>query len=423
MKSLVTAAVVGAGDRSRLYAKYALTHPDQLKIVAVAEPHPARRAKLAEEHGIQPENQFASWTELAAKPRLADAVINGTMDHLHHESSMPLLKLGYHMLLEKPIAGTEREVRDLIACAQEHKVTVMICHVLRYAPFYAKIKEMITQGMIGELTAAHSSENVVFHHYAAAFVRGKWNRRDTSNPMLLAKCCHDLDILMWMFSGQTPVRVSSFGSQKQFKKQNAPTGSTERCLNGCALVDTCPYSAKIQYLDQDLWPQYAWEHIHHISNPTREQKAASLKTDNPLGRCVWHCDNDVVDHQSLIVEFSNGATATHNMLCGCARATRTIHLLGTKGEIEGDMDRGMIHLRLFNIENQWIPVEQEIKVNVTGDMHGGGDMGLVEDFVRVLRGESASPGATRIGDSLNGHLIAYAADKAMLAQNVVEIKT
>ena len=421
MKQPITVAVVGAGDRSRLYASYADRHPDQLKVVAVAEPHPARRQKLADAHGVPDENRLASWTDLAARPRLADAVINGTMDHLHHASSLPLLDLGYHMLLEKPIAGTEREVRELIACAQRNRVTVMICHVLRYAPFYTKIKELLTQGVIGEITALHSSENVVYHHYAAAFIRGKWSRRDTSNPMLLAKCCHDLDLLMWMFSGQTPVRVASLGSQKQFRKANAPAGSTERCLNGCQLVDTCPYSAKIQYLDQDLWPQYAWEYIHHLPDPTREQKAESLKKDNPLGRCVWHCDNDVVDHQSLIVEFANGATATHNMLCATARATRTMHLVGTLGEIEGDMDRGIVHLRLFNRDNQWVPIEQEIKINVSGDMHGGGDMGLVEDFVRVLRGQSASPGATRIEDSLHGHLIAYAADRAMLNHQVENI--
>ena len=421
MTQPITVAVVGAGDRSRLYAAYALRHPDQLKVVAVAEPHPARRQKLADLHGVPAENQLASWTELAARPRLADAVINGTMDHLHYASSLPLLDLGYHMLLEKPIAGTEREVRELMACAQRNRVTVMICHVLRYAPFYAKIKELLSQGTIGEITAFHSSENVVYHHYVAAFVRGKWNRRDTSNPMLLAKCYHDLDLLMWMFSGQKPVRVASFGSQKQFRKANAPAGATERCLHGCPLVDTCPYSAKIQYLDQDLWPQYAWEYIHHLPDPTREQKAESLKTDNPLGRCVWHCDNDVVDHQSLMVEFANGATATHNLLCATARPTRTMHLVGTQGELEGDMDRGIVHLRRFNRDHQWVPIEQEIKINVSGDMHGGGDMGLVEDFVRVLRGQSASPGATRIEDSLHGHLIAYAADRAMLNHSVETI--
>ena len=421
MGTPISVAVVGAGDRAFLYAKYATLHPDQLKVVAVAEPHPARRQRMAEAHGIPAERQFASYADLARQPRLADAVINGTMDHLHHASSLPLLDLGYHMLLEKPIAATEREVRDLIASAARNRVTVMICHVLRYAPFYARIKELLTQGAIGEITAFHSSENVVYHHYVAAFVRGKWNRRDTSNPMLLAKCCHDLDLLTWMFSGQQPVRVASFGSQKQFRTENAPAGSTERCLNGCALVDSCPYSAKIQYLDQDLWPQYAWEFLHHIPQPTREQKAESLRTDNPLGRCVWHCDNDVVDHQSLIVEFENGATATHNMLCAAARSTRTMHLLGTRGEIEGDMDRGIIHLRQFNRDNQWLPLEQEIKINVAGDMHGGGDMGLVEDFVRVLRGQRTSPGATRIEDSLNGHLIAYAADQAMLTRTVVEM--
>jgi predicted dehydrogenase len=420
MSHPVTVAIVGAGQRSQEYARFALQHPDLMQVVAVAEPHPTRRAHVAQQYGIPPERQFASYTDLIRQPRLAEAAINGTMDHLHHPSSLPLLDLGYHLLLEKPIAATEPEVRDLIAAAQRNRVTVMICHVLRYAPLYARIKELLVQGAIGDLVAFHSSENVSFHHYAAAFIRGKWNRRDTSNPMLLAKCCHDLDLLTWMFSGQQPARVASFGSQKVFRPENAPAGSAARCLNGCSIEATCPYSARAQYLEQDTWPMYAWEGLEHLGQPTREQKEESLRTDNPLGRCVWHCDNDVVDHQTVIVEFENGTTASHNMLCATARGTRTMHLVGTLGELEGDLHSGLLKLRRFNHQNAWTALEEVIQLDVVGQMHGGGDQRLVEDFVQVVRGRSTSLGATHIQDSLTGHLIAFAADRAMLDRRVVE---
>jgi predicted dehydrogenase len=421
MKQPVTVAVVGAGQRSQEYVKYALQHPDRLRVVAVAEPHETRRREMALAHGVPPERQFAGYAELLRQPRLADAAINGTMDALHYDSSLPLMDLGYHLLLEKPIASTEREVRELIACAQRNRVVVMICHVLRYAPFYMKMKELLRQGVIGELVACHSSENVSFHHYAAAFIRGKWNRRDTSNPMMLAKCCHDLDLLTWMFEGLRPQRVASLGSQKVFRPENAPAGSAPRCLAGCRIEATCPYSARAQYLEQDTWPMYAWEGLAHIAEPTRAQKEESLRTDNPLGRCVWHCDNDVVDHQALLVEFEGGATATHNMLCATARGTRTMHLVGTLGELEGDLQSGRLVLRRFNHRNAWTAIEEAIQLDIVGQMHGGGDQRLVEDFVNVLLGRSTSAGATHIADSLSGHLIAFAADRAMLERRVVEI--
>lgn len=417
----LTAVIVGAGHRSVAYGKYALKNPERMKVVAVADPNPLRRAAVAEQHQIPSDLCFEGYEALANRPRVADAVINGTMDQMHYASSMPLLERGYHMLLEKPIARTAGEVKGLIVAAQKSSATVMICHVLRYAPFYAKIKELIAEGAIGEIISLHTAELVSYHHMAVGFIRGRWNQGEKSNPMLLAKCCHDLDIVAWLMSGIAPVRVASFGSLKQFRPENAPAGSADRCLNGCQIESTCQYSAKTNYITQGKWGFYAWEPIQHIKNPTVEQKIESLKTDNPYGRCVWRCDNDVVDHQSLIVEFANGATATHDMFCATARPERSIHVVGSKGEIEGSMEAGTLVVRRPLLEAGKGYQEESIPPEVKGDGHGGGDGRLVADFVSVLRGEAASRGTTRIEDSLTGHLIAFAADEAMKGRRVVSL--
>lgn len=418
-------AVIGAGHRSRGYCRYALAHPDQMNVVAVADPNEDRRTGFADEHGIEQGMRFRDYRELIAARPAADAVVNGTMDQLHHETGIAAIQAGYHMLLEKPIAPTEREVRDLLETAGRHQRVVMICHVLRYAAFYRRIKQLVDQNTIGRIIALHTTEAVSYHHMATAFVRGKWNSVKTSSPMLLAKCCHDLDLIAWFMSGRGLRAVASFGGLKQFRRENAPQGSTERCLSGCAVEATCNYSARRLHVDHDFGFGYPWESFPPGTMLTREQKLQSLRTDNPYGRCVWRCDNDVVDHQSVIVEFDDGSTASHDMFCATARPTRTIHMLGETGEIEGDMEKGLVRVRrpdLGTASSKGYSLE-EIDVNTTGGAgqggHGGGDGGLIADFVAVLRGESTSGGVTRIEDSLTGHLIAFAADRAMLERRTV----
>ena len=415
---------VGAGHRTFAYSGYALDHPDKMKVVAIAEPDPIRRRRYSQLHGIRPEMQFTSFEDVVNRPPLAQAAINGTMDQLHHRSTIPLLEAGYDVLLEKPIAQTEQHVRDLIDTANSHKRTVMICHVLRYAPFYRRIKDLVDDGAIGSIVAMTSNENVSYHHMAVGFIRGRWNKTE-ANPILLAKCCHDLDIIAWLMTGIPAKRVASFGSLLQFKPENAPAGSAERCLDGCEVEATCSYSAYGNYITQGLWGPYAWESIEHIDSPTEEQKVESLRTDNPFGRCVWRCDNDVVDHQTAIVQFDNGVTATHNLFGASARPTRTIHILGTEGELEGDMEDGLIKLRTPRVEKSHEYRQEVIDVNITGGGgqggHGGGDERLVADFASILRGNEPSKSVTNIQDSLTGHLIAFAADTAMCQGRVVEL--
>lgn len=417
----VTAVVVGAGHRSVCYARYGLNHPDELKIVAVADPNEFRRAQVAREHGIPNEMCFASAEQLAARPRLADAAINGTMDRLHVLTALPLLEAGYDMLLEKPIAPTAEEVLQLRDAARRHGSRVMICHVLRYAPFYAAVRQRVADGEIGDLLSIQTQENVSYHHMAVGFVRGKWSRAETSAPMLMAKCCHDLDLITWMKSGTAPTAVSSFGSRTHFRPERAPAGSGTRCLLDCAIEADCPYSARKHYIEQGLWGFYAWECIEHES-PDADRKLESLAEDNPFGRCVWACDNDVVDHQSVIVEFADGCTAAHNMIGGTSRPCRSIHLIGTEGEIQGVMDEGSYVVRHPDARAGHEYSEERVEINVKGDGHGGGDHRLVADFVRVLRGEPASISTTSLEDSIYGHLIGFAAEESRRERAVVPIQ-
>lgn len=418
----VTAVVIGAGHRSVLYASYARKYPDELRIVGVVDPNEQRCRQLAAEHGLGAGACFADVADLVRRPRLADAAINGTMDKLHVPTSLPLLKAGYHVLLEKPIATRAADVRKLQAVARQAGCTVMICHVLRYAPFYAAIRQRVAAGEIGRILSIRTTEHVSYHHMATAFIRGKWaSEARCESTMLMSKCSHDMDILMWMNSGVVPRRVSSFGSLLYFTRDNTPKGAGKRCLKDCRIEAKCPYSAKAMYVDRALWKFYAWESVEHLGELSRAQKLASLRQDNPYGRCVWHCDNDVVDHQVVAIEFADGSTAAHNMIGGTAKPFRQIHIVGTHGEIEGEMETGCFQVRHADprVEKLWR--EETIDVKVGDDGHGGGDLRLVEDFVRVLRGEKPSLSSTTLDDSIHGALAGFAADKARQTHRAVRI--
>lgn len=419
----VTAIIVGAGHRAFVYSKLAKTDPDKLKIVGVADPNPVRRQKAMEEFGFGEDMCFESADELAERGKLADAIINGTMDEQHLVTSVPLLNAGYDMLLEKPFAVNEKEMRELVACAKKNNSKVMICHVLRYTPFYYGIKEIVNSGEIGDIINIQTTEHVSYHHLSTSYIRGKWaNSKKCHTSMLLAKCCHDLDIMMWMMSETKPKKISSFGGKFQFKPENAPAGAGTICMKDCPLVDTCVYSTKRLYIDHpDRWAFYVWDALEGIKNPTIEDKINLMKSDSPYARCIYKCDNDVVDHQSVMVEFESGATGTHNMVGGSSEPRRDIHIIGTKGEIFGNFEDSKFTVLKINpspdAHNEECDVEEH-DLRVTGDMvgayggHGGGDERLAADFVKFIRGEEHSLACTSIFDSVAGHLSVYLADQS-----------
>lgn len=413
MKRPLKTIIVGGGHRSLTYAQLAELESDKMEIVGVADPDSHRRSSIAKRFGIPPERCFNTAEELACAPKFADAVINGTMDHIHIETTIPLLEAGYDVLLEKPFAVNEEEARKLVETAERCGRKVMVCFVLRYAPFYRKIKELILADEIGEIISIQTCEYVSYHHMSTSHVRGKWNNSEKCHSsMLLAKCCHDLDIMMWLMGDNHPLFVSSFGSNMQFVKANAPAESGTRCLVDCPLVNECLYSAKRLYIDHpDRWSFYVWDALEIKENHTIEDKINLLKT-SPYGVCAYKSDNNVVDHQSVSVMFKNGATGTHNMVGGTSYGTRTIHITGTKGVIKGDFEKGRFTLSKIDPRPGCEHEDTEFDLRIDNDTHGGGDLDLVRDFVAYARGENPSVSCTNIHDSLAGHLVVFLADKS-----------
>lgn len=415
MKKPITAIIVGGGHRSFIYADYSLSHPDKLKIVGIADPDKSRVKDAIEKYGIPEENCYESAEELAKHGKLADVIINGTMDKAHVSTALPLLECGYDMLLEKPFAVNKEEMKLLVDTVNKHGNKVMICHVLRYSEFYRSIKKVISDGEIGEIISIQLCEDVSYHHYATSYVRGKWaNSNESGTSMLLAKCCHDLDMMMWLVGDLKPEFVTSTGSLMYFKRDNAPTDSGERCMVDCKYVDTCNLSARRIYLDMPgRWDFYVWPELHAASY---EEKYKYLKNISPYGRCAYKCDNNVVDHQTVLVKFSNGATGSHNLTGGCAFSQRIVRVIGTKGEINGTFESQKFTVSYINPHDNDDHINKEFDLSAECSAsvgHGGGDHALVEDFVKYVRNEPTSPSCTSINDSVAGHLIVFAADESM----------
>ena len=404
----VTAVVLGAGSRGNSYAAYAKEHPDQLQIVAVAEPRSDRRALFAEGFGIPEEGQFTSWQELLALPRMADCAFVCTLDDDHTEPAIRAMELGYHLLLEKPMSNTEEECRAIVDAADRTGRKLAVCHVLRYTPFYMTLKELIDDGAIGEITALNQIENVGYWHQAHSFVRGNWRTVRETSPMILQKSCHDMDIILWLV-GRDCKRVQSFGSLRHFTPENAPEGAPERCTDGCPHADSCPYDATKLYLDMTRtgWP------VDVISTDLSEEGRRRALEDGPYGRCVYHCDNDVVDRQVVNLEFDGGAVATFTMTAFSADFSRQLKIFGTQGQITADMGTRQIVLHRFGEEKQMVSVD------TAASGHGGGDFGILRDFLRVLREGGESRTSAHV--SLQSHLICFAAERSRTEHIVVEL--
>src|SRR5688572_5377710 len=238
----VTAITLGAGSRGNVYGNFAEKFPNLLDIVGVAEPITIRNERYATKHKIADTNRFNTWERVFERPKFADAIIITTPDALHYAPCMKALEMGYDILLEKPIAPTEKECRSILALAKKTGRIVAVCHVLRYAPYFVKMKELIAQGTVGEVISIKHLEPIEHLHMAHSYVRGNWHNSKETTPIILAKSCHDLDIIKWML-GKDSKKIQAFGNLKWFKKENAPAGSMERCTDGCAIEYKCPYSA------------------------------------------------------------------------------------------------------------------------------------------------------------------------------------
>jgi len=414
----VRVILVGAGIRGDIYGHWISEHPGRARVVAVADPDPDRRADAADLHGLAEAATAADWRELVADPRRADAAIITTQDAQHVAPAVAFAEAGYDILLEKPIAPTEGECRQVVDAVRHNKVVFGVCHVLRYAPYTRALRELLAAGRIGEIVSVDHIEPVGFAHYAHSYVRGNWRRAETSAPMLLAKSGHDLDWLRFVVG--RPVRtVSSFGGLKLFRPENRPAGAADRCTD-CSLQQTCAYSAVRIYRDHLAAGDLHWPLRVLTPRPDAESVAAALRT-GPYGRCVWACDNDVVDHQVVALEFDGGATATFTMTAFTTSRPRQTHLFGTLGEIYCDGTRIRVtDFRTLRTET----LDVEVPVSPDDPLlsgHVGGDAGLMDAFITAVATRDTGWIGTTADEALAAHHLVFAAEQSRREGRTVTI--
>ncbi|MDO5023165.1 MAG: Gfo/Idh/MocA family oxidoreductase [Eubacteriales bacterium] len=420
MNKAITVAIAGCGSRGMdTYGRIIQESlKDKFQVVALADIRPERLENAREICNV-PENMcFNSAEDMLKQDKLADVMFICTPDRCHYTQAKKALELNYHLLLEKPIAGKTEELLEIERLASKNKRHVVVCHVLRYTVYYQKLKEIINSGAIGKLMSIASVEGVGFWHQAHSFVRGNWANSDETSPMILQKCCHDFDTFLWL-SGKHAKRVSSFGHLSYFKEENAPEGSTARCTDDCKVKNSCPYNAEDFYMQQLKNGTKGWPVNVLCLDPTEEKVLEALKT-GPYGRCVFRCDNNVVDHQVVNLDMEDGLTLSFTMCAFTEQVGRTIRLMGTLGEIQGDLENNIIKVIPFKGEKQIIDIS---KLTEDFSGHSGGDKRMLEEFAKLLEtGKSASGLISSIGDSVESHIIALAAEKSRLNDGeVVEL--
>ena len=403
--------LIGAGQRGMIYARGA--HERGHEIVAVAELDPVRREIARGEFGIPLERSFVTGEELLAGERMAEAAIIATMDRDHWKQAVPAMKKGYHLLLEKPISPVPEETLEIEQTAVELGRHVVVCHVLRYSPFFRELKRVVDSGELGRVITIQHNENIGNYHIAHSFVRGNWRRKDQASSLIMQKSCHDLDLLAWLVGSECK-KVASFGELTYFKEANAPEGSAARCVD-CALKDTCRYSAYRCYLPlTGRWPTIAL-----TSEQTEKGVLEAIRT-GPYGRCVYRCDNDVCDHQVTILEFQNGVTATFNLSGFTNRIARTLKIMCENGEIRASELENEIEITRFVSNGIERSNSVVIHPEAAASGHGGGDSQIVEDFLALLEGRSAAA-ASDITRSVESHMMACAAEEARLRGEVISV--
>lgn len=420
MREKITVAIAGLGSRGLdTYARCLERHPDRAELVAVADIRPDRVAVAAERYHLPADRCFDSVESLLRQPKLADVLFICTPDHLHYQPAIDALTLGYHLLLEKPAARSVRECRHIAELAQEKRLHVIVCHVLRYTVFYQTLRRLLEEGRVGRVMNIEAIERVAYWHQAHSFVRGNWHVAADTTPMILAKCCHDMDMILYL-TGKRCERVTSFGHLTHFTAENMPEGAAERCGDDCPHADTCPYNARRYYLGMyrkngDSWP------VNVVApEPTEERILAALDAGEneagcDYGRCVYRMNNDVVDHQVVSLQLEDDVTVAFTMTAFTATGGRCMRICGTAGEIWADMERNVIRVQAFGQVGAKAAEEIDVR-KLTSDFsgHGGGDARMVADYLDLLEGKGMSAALTTIDRSVESHYVALAAEESRL---------
>ena len=410
--------LVGAGDRGTTYAELGAQHCPEFELVGVADPDPERRAYIRRLFSLPEDACFETWETLFQRPKFADAAIIATQDRMHVAPAMRAIELGYQLLLEKPVAPTPSECLLIADAAKRNGVQVVVCHVLRFTPFFRLLKQLIDDGRVGQIVNIVHVECVGNVHQSHSYVRGNWHRAEDSAPMILAKSCHDLDIVQWLL-GERCVRLQSFGGLSYFRRSHMPAGAPEFCVQGCPVEADCPYSALKIYRDR-AFPAFVKTATGKHDPSDADIEHAITETD--YGRCVFRCDNDVVDHQVVNLEYEDGATVSFTM-SAFNRGGRKIRIMGTKGEIFAQMSDDFVTLFDFATRQETrICISDAVKDESIRGGHGGGDRGIIRSFCRFLSGTYEGNSITDIGTSVENHLVAFAAEASRLDGGVVDLR-
>lgn len=390
-------AILGFGQRGKIYGQYALTYPQEFEVVAIADNSEERRKLAAEKFSCPIYADYQSM--LAAKPQ-ADIIVIATDDNVHEEHAIACLKAGYDLLLEKPISNQLSSCQKIEAAAKAHQRKVVVCHVLRYTPFYRTVKNIIDEGKLGKIVTVEASENVGYYHQAHSFVRGPWRNKAESSPMILAKCCHDMDILRWLIDKEC-LSVASFGGLSVFKKECAPQGATAYCSD-CPVQD-CVYKA------QKVYAEYKWMTGYFNAVEDSEEIMLQKLRGTQYDRCVYACDNDVVDHQVTIMQFADGITATHSMTAFSKEIYRDLKIHGTKAELYGVMENGELEIRTFGGETEKVTIHSDFAVGG----HGGGDSGMMHELYLAYNNQPTK-GISYLDVSTESHYMSFSAEESRI---------
>ena len=393
--------VFGLGARGMIYANFAKTYPEKFRLVAIIENNP-KRLELAKKE-YPGTRLFENYHDFLAEKISADIVAVATQDEDHKEHAIAMMQAGYDLLLEKPIANNKEDCLAIYEASKQYDRKVVVCHVLRYTPFYSTVKKIIDSGKLGEVITIHASENVGYYHQAHSFVRGPWRNKAQSSPMILAKCCHDMDILRYLM-GENCLSVNSYGGLSHFTLENAPAGSTEYCSD-CPHGD-CIYKAQTIYTSQN---GMGFSRYFSVREMTEEYILEDLKKTQ-YDRCVFRSDNDVVDHQVTIMQFANGKTACHTMTAFSKEIYRDLKIHGTKAELVGCVEENRLEIRTFGGQVEKMEIDVSA-ANVGG--HMGGDYFMMNSLYKALNGEVAE-GITYLDVSIESHLMSFAAEESRI---------
>ena len=406
----VRLAVFGYGNRAKKYLTYLESHPGEIELAGIVDIDKGRLEEARQKYPSCGQIFYSSSDDFFSSADNVDAVIIGTPDDTHYGLCMKALEHGCHVLLEKPAAQTMSQCRDIMAESARQKAHVILCYVLRYHPLYACLKEILASGKYGDIVSINHIVNVGIDRTCHTFVRGPWGDSKTTNPMIVSKCCHDLDLIVWL-TGQKAKRVSSFGSLKWFRAENAPQGSTERCID-CPLESRCPYSAVDLYDVRRDW-------ISNFDVPEGSSLDEVIRRElreGPYGRCVFRCDNNVVDHQIVSMEMENDVTISFAMDSFTLGDQRETHIRLTHGEIDGD--ERTLRVKSFRGRKERV---YDFSPILGTPFHAGADLNLIEDFVEAL----AHPGErlrTAIDHSVESHRICFEAERSRLTGQTITLE-